>query len=297
MGASVPPILRCGRAGHWVYQAGHHRSIRGLWRSRTAAWGLGLGAGSASRWPRSCERRADAPSLLLVIDEARRLRRRAAWPDARSRLRLKAPCKIQNLTPTHRSNAGTGKRGRRRRPPVDHEKERRRVGPMFASSPAPRQSVGRGHRRGLDGPTMPKSLLKNGECFSPPAKLLVAVGRAGVCAAWETGATRALAACDQGVRTPARPRCADRFGWKPAEFGRSGRIPTHGDPAEQTTARPAARMRVASAKRTQHPAPSTNRDVRRKNAPQKRGIASSPQQELNAWIAWPPAWRRARPSW
>ena len=39
-----------------------------------------------------------------------------------------------------------------------HEKERRHSDPTFASSPVPHQSAGRGNRRGLDGPTMQKSL-------------------------------------------------------------------------------------------------------------------------------------------
>jgi hypothetical protein len=54
---------------------------------------------------------------------------------------------------------------------VEHEKERRQLGPKFASGPAPRQPVGRGLRRGLDGPSMPPLLLKNGECLSPPAQV------------------------------------------------------------------------------------------------------------------------------
>jgi len=43
---------------------------------------------------------------------------------------------------------------------VGHEKERWHCDPSFASSPAPRQGDGRGHRRGLDGPSMPKPLTK-----------------------------------------------------------------------------------------------------------------------------------------
>jgi hypothetical protein len=39
---------------------------------------------------------------------------------------------------------------------VNHEKERLRRDPKFASSPLARVSAGRGHRRGLDGPTMPR---------------------------------------------------------------------------------------------------------------------------------------------
>ena len=48
---------------------------------------------------------------------------------------------------------------------VGHEKERRHGGPRSASSPPPRKSAGRGHRRGLDGPSMPKPLSKNANVF------------------------------------------------------------------------------------------------------------------------------------
>jgi hypothetical protein len=41
---------------------------------------------------------------------------------------------------------------------VDHEKERWQAGPKFASSPLACVTAGRGHRRGLDGPSMPKPL-------------------------------------------------------------------------------------------------------------------------------------------
>jgi hypothetical protein len=41
---------------------------------------------------------------------------------------------------------------------VGHEKERRRRDARFASSPMARANAGRGHRRGLDGPTMPNTL-------------------------------------------------------------------------------------------------------------------------------------------
>ena len=51
---------------------------------------------------------------------------------------------------------------------VEHEKERRQLGPMFASSPLNRVSAGRGHRRGLDGPTMPKQHLKIANVFLHP---------------------------------------------------------------------------------------------------------------------------------
>jgi hypothetical protein len=54
---------------------------------------------------------------------------------------------------------------RRRRAIIHHEKERLRAGPSFASSPLPRQADRRGHRRGLDGPSMPRPTLKNCSCF------------------------------------------------------------------------------------------------------------------------------------
>jgi len=41
---------------------------------------------------------------------------------------------------------------------VGHEKERLPVGPRFASSSSARGSADRGQRRGLDGPSMPKTL-------------------------------------------------------------------------------------------------------------------------------------------
>jgi hypothetical protein len=57
---------------------------------------------------------------------------------------------------------------------VGHEKERWRVACHFASGPAPCQSAGRGHRRGLDGPSMPsppqkKDALPQRMLFATPA--------------------------------------------------------------------------------------------------------------------------------
>jgi len=51
-------------------------------------------------------------------------------------------------------------RDAKRRAIVRQDKERRRADRSFASSPPPCQCAGRGHRRGLDGPSMPKPLLK-----------------------------------------------------------------------------------------------------------------------------------------
>ena len=53
---------------------------------------------------------------------------------------------------------------------VHHEKERRLRDPWFASSPALDVDAGRGHRRGLDGPTMPKQSLKMESVFLHPPR-------------------------------------------------------------------------------------------------------------------------------
>ena len=53
---------------------------------------------------------------------------------------------------------------------VGHEKERRRRDARFASSPMARANAGRGHRRGLDGPTMAKPFKKNAD--SSPANVV-----------------------------------------------------------------------------------------------------------------------------
>jgi hypothetical protein len=43
-------------------------------------------------------------------------------------------------------------------PIVHHDRYRWQLDSRFASGPATRINVGRGHRRGLDGPTMPNTL-------------------------------------------------------------------------------------------------------------------------------------------
>ena len=55
---------------------------------------------------------------------------------------------------------------------VHHEKERLRAGPTFASSPSARVTAGRGHRRGLDGPSMPPPKQKNVPGICLPAETL-----------------------------------------------------------------------------------------------------------------------------
>jgi len=62
-------------------------------------------------------------------------------------------------------------RRRWRRRFVEHEKERRLAGPSFASSPLPSDRAGRGHRRALDGPSMPPPLQESRCIFvSPPRR-------------------------------------------------------------------------------------------------------------------------------
>jgi hypothetical protein len=51
-------------------------------------------------------------------------------------------------------------RDAKRRAIVHHEKERSRSDRSFASGPVPGHCAGRGHRRGLDGPSMPKPQQK-----------------------------------------------------------------------------------------------------------------------------------------
>jgi hypothetical protein len=48
---------------------------------------------------------------------------------------------------------------------VEHDKERLQAGQTFASGPLPGHPAGRGHRRGLDGPSMPKASIKSDESF------------------------------------------------------------------------------------------------------------------------------------
>ena len=57
-------------------------------------------------------------------------------------------------------------------PIVHHDKYRRQLDSRFASGPATRINVGRGHRRGLDGPTMPKPSTKTDADF--PQRMLFA---------------------------------------------------------------------------------------------------------------------------
>ena len=178
LGASVPPILRCGRAVQWAHQAGQHRSIRGLWTSPGALGGQASLPSLPRRPPRPTSRIADLPGYRRHAEaspEVSGILNRAmtatpaAWPP-----RFKVP------------DAGPSDVRRQAPPP-----------PRGASSRSPTSRRGRGDARHLG---------------CPPT-------------------------------VPADRRTANEM-------------------------------------------------------PRKSGaFASSPQQELNAWIAWPPAWRRATPSW
>jgi len=84
--------------------------------------------------------------------------------------RLRAPMRAAPESASAMSGAiglrGTHRRRRRRRF-VEHEKARRRTGPSFASSPLAGHPAGRGHRRALDGPSMPRSLQNSRRLLSP----------------------------------------------------------------------------------------------------------------------------------
>jgi hypothetical protein len=65
-------------------------------------------------------------------------------------------------------------------PIVRQDKERWRADRPFASGPVPCRFAGRGHRRGLDGPSMPKTLFKNGGGFSQHGEVLARQGGLGL---------------------------------------------------------------------------------------------------------------------
>ena len=82
------------------------------------------------------------------------------------------------------------------------------TGPQFASGPAPCTGAGRGHRRGLDGPTMPGPHIKRRSPYlsQPPGR---AGGAVGACLARRhTGSSRASWRAREAPGA-ARRRCAD----------------------------------------------------------------------------------------
>ena len=107
-----------------------------------------------------------------------RLRRRAALPGMCA---ARPPTSRFKTTKRRASDRSGGSRSSPAAPQarriVHHEKESRRRDPKFASSPAPSVSAGRGHRRGLDGPTMPKPTIKITNVFlHPPGRWRGEVG-------------------------------------------------------------------------------------------------------------------------
>ena len=139
---------------------------------------------------------------------------------------------------------------------VNHEKERRQAGRWFASSPDPCQSDGRGHRRGLDGPPMPKPFERRDTCICPNRPRVPAARRACTCGAGRR-AVEGIAARHEKCR--ARPARATRsnFNRTPSEFGRPGRIQSPS--AGATSARPPCRNAGSpdrakrTTKRREHP--------------------------------------------
>jgi len=164
-------------------------------------------------------------------------------------------------------------RGRRRRCAlVRHEKERWRRDSRFASGPLPDVDAGRGHRRGLDGPTMPKPFQRIRVVFlSTYRRCRDRVGRGSD--RRQTGATRAEAPGPPAMPIERGPVASSRRSSKPQSPRnprRPGRIPTHGKPESGAPAHPVAREAAASAKRktqrstrhassiTHHPSPITH---------------------------------------
>ena len=126
--------------------------------------------------PRRCPRPSAAPGTGLDANNGSVRKRSFSW-----------------LTMARRRRRRASKRWRRRRcARVHHEKERRHRGPKFASSPVTRQAASRGHRRGLDGPSMPIHFQIN-PCLLSTHR---GAGAAGWAGAWIAGEP------DRSGRTP-----------------------------------------------------------------------------------------------
>ena len=154
---------------------------------------------------RACrEPRIVVSALLLVMDDPPRLRRRGACLLSPGFRRWGGTLVVLNRQCRQSRSAHAKPRGAEGVALVHHEKERRQLGPMFASSPAPRQLVGRGHRRGLDGPTMPHYSKKMGLFFSTH-RGVPAAGWAGACFAGGCATSWAPAAWHTKVQDAAKP--------------------------------------------------------------------------------------------
>ncbi len=146
---------------------------------------------------------------------------------------------------------------------VEHEKERRQLGPKFASSPEPCQSDGRGLRRGLDGPSMPPLLKKNGDVFlHPPKRPRGRVGRGLFRRRLRhvVGHPRHVYEGAGRDRPTLRGRASSNA---QGNRGRSGPISDGRTPEKQAPVHPVATKAAASAKR--EPRPTTIHSGRRRH--------------------------------
>ena len=158
-------------------------------------------------------------------------------------------------------------------PFVDHEKERWQLGPTFASSPPARQGDGRGQRRGLDGPTLPRPTKKLEEVFVPTT------GRNRRCGGLVLGETpqrpsRALAA---GIRSR-RARPANQRGRISSGSPRNPAVQA-GFSASQASSQVRGRRDAAraapSARSVSHPHFNTRPPATQRGQPQAREACST----------------------
>ena len=141
---------------------------------------------------------------------------------------------------------------------------------------------------------MPPPKLRNVACICLPARPVPAAGWAGICAAGRPARRGHWRHVTMALSPQTRSRCAERFGWKPAEFGRSGRIPTHGNPAEQITGHPVARMRSACAKRQAHQQRQQREQRQQRQQRQQRHLSPDAKQTRSPEIGDEP--RKSDPS-
>jgi hypothetical protein len=194
-------------------------------------FGEGFGIVGPSR-PRRCPRpaaspcrhpsrglRVGAPTLLCVSDEAVRLRRHAGARASRARprrLRRRAPLAPQATTARRSCNG------------------RWHLGRHSAFKASARVDAPRGHRRGLDGPTMPKTSLKTTERYLSPCRAGACDRVGGGLGRWLTARAEGMPARGNGVRF-GRRSCADEL--RPNALGFRPSRPKSdepGEPEEQT---------------------------------------------------------------
>ena len=259
------------------------------------------------------------PALLLVTDERGAFgagvpgrRRNVRVPDPWVRI-LRASAATRSKHPpyqlrppkAHERSAHVARVRRRRHP---HSSITRRSAGIaarhFASSPVPAHDAGRGHRRGLDGPSMPKPHLKDANVFLNPPRC--SRGRVG----WGSARRRAPREAGGSLRSALDELERDQHGeladqleaTEPAESGRPGRIPTDGKPQSGAPDHPAAAQRrptrsdnsdkrqattATSDKRQQRQAASDKSDKRQQ--PPRRQASSHNALERHKLHRHPPA--------